>query len=138
MEYKGFIITIGVSDIESSIQFYMNALQLKRVQYESDDIAFFDLGGSQLALYPRAELAKDACTSPDGEGFSGVTLALNVESSGEVTEVLGKAVAAGGTLVKPGQAVFWGGFSGYFSDPDGHLWEIACGADDYKRELSSS
>lgn len=139
MEYKEFLVTLGVSDLKNSIRFYVNALQLEKIKYESEDVAFFDIGGgAHLALYPRTELAKDALTSPDGEGFEGITLALNVGSSSEVTEILNKAVSAGGTLVKPGQAVSWGGFSGYFADIDGHLWEIACGSEDYKKELKIS
>ncbi len=92
------------------------------------------LGGAQLALYPRTLLAEDAGVSPSGDGFAGITLAQNLNSSAEVSVALARAVEAGGTLVKPGQAVFWGGYSGYFSDPDGHLWEIACSSELYAKE----
>jgi uncharacterized glyoxalase superfamily protein PhnB len=76
-------------------------------------------------LYGREALAEDIGISGEGRGFSGVTLAHNVASEADVDRVLTEAVAAGATLVKPGQKVFWGGYSGYFADPDGHLWEVA-------------
>ena len=132
------MVTLGVSDLERSIQFYAVALELKRVPYESDSIAFFDLDGPQLALFPRAALAEDAGVSPEGEGFSGIALAQNVSSSKAVTELLQRAVKAGGTLVKSGQPASWGGFSGYFADPDGHLWEIACDSDIYAKEQTTT
>jgi len=128
------MITLGVSDLERSIRFYEAGLGFARVPFDSETIAFFDLGGSQLALYPRAALAEDAGVSPAGEGFAAFTLAQLLDSSAEVRAVLARAVEAGGTLVKPGQGVFWGGFSGYFADPDGHLWEIACNSDIYAKE----
>lgn len=132
------IITLGVSDLESSIQFYKEALDLKQTDYVSDEIAFFDLDGPQLALFPKEELAKDAGVPNDGKGFQGITLAQNVASSKEVLALLQKAVDAGGCLIKPGQPVFWGGFSGYFSDPDGYLWEIACDSDLYAKEQENT
>ena len=128
------IITLGVSDLKRSIQFYKDVLELEQTDYVSDEIVFFELDGPQLALFPKDELAKDAGVSPEGSGFQGITLAHNVASSKEVSALLQKAVDAGATLVKPGQPVFWGGFSGYFADPDGHLWEIACDSDIYARE----
>ena len=79
-----------------------------------------------MALHPWDELAKDATVPESGSGFRGVTLAHNVDSPEEVDEVLEEAVAAGATLVKPGQRADWGGYSGYFADPDNHLWEVAC------------
>ncbi|MFZ0106165.1 MAG: VOC family protein, partial [Thiobacillus sp.] len=89
------------------------------------EVAFFTLDGTWLGLYPREALAEDAGISPEGSGFSGFTLSHNVASEAEVDAVLDQAVTAGARLVKPGQKVFWGGYSGYFSDPDGHLWEVA-------------
>jgi Glyoxalase/Bleomycin resistance protein/Dioxygenase superfamily len=83
-------------------------------------------------------LARDAGVPADGAGFESFTLAWTVDSSFAVLDALDKAVAAGGTLVKHGQRVFWGGFSGYFADPDGHLWEVACGSADYAAESSSA
>ena len=91
----------------------------------SDEIAFFDLDGTWLGLYPWDKLAEDATVSLEGSGFRGVTLAHNVKSKEEVNSVISQAIGAGATLVKEAQDVFWGGYSGYFSDLDGHLWEIA-------------
>lgn len=81
--------------------------------------------GTQLALYPRAALAEDATVPAEGSGFSGITLAHNARSKEAVDALLQVAVDAGARLVKPAQEVFWGGYSGYFADPDGHLWEVA-------------
>ena len=85
----------------------------------------FQLEGSWLSLFPRGELAKDATVADDGQGFSGVTLAHNVGSKEEVDAVFSHAVSVGATAVKAPRDVFWGGYSGYFADPDGHLWEVA-------------
>jgi hypothetical protein len=89
-------------------------------------------------LYSKVALAEDAGIHPDGQGFSGITFAQNVGSSAEVTELLQRAVSAGGTLVKSGQPVFLGGFSGYFADPDGYLWEIACDSESYSKEIADT
>ena len=91
----------------------------------TESIAFFRNRDTWLALYPREALAADVGISADGSGFSGVTLAHNVRSKREVDELLQVAVEAGATLVKPAEDTFWGGYSGYFADPDNHLWEIA-------------
>lgn len=115
------VITLGVSNLQRSIRFYEMVLELKRVPYESDSIAFFDLDGPRLALYSKVALAEDVGIPPDGQGFSGITFAQNVGSSIEVTELIQRAVNAGGTLIKSGQPVFWGGFSGYFADPDSYF-----------------
>ena len=130
------VITLGVSNLQRSIRFYEMVLELKRVPYESDSIAFFDLDGPRLALYSKVALAEDVGIPPDGQGFSGITFAQNVGSSIEVTELIQRAVNAGGTLIKSGQPVFWGGFSGYFADPDGYLWEIACDSESYSKEIT--
>ena len=118
------IITLGVADLQRAINFYEKGLGLPR-KNESESIAFFDMSGTMLALYPRDELAEDITISPEGTGFQGFTLAHNVASPEEVDMTLAEAVAAGAELVKPGQAAFWGGYSGYFKDPDGFYWEVA-------------
>lgn len=86
---------------------------------------FYQLAGIILGLWGRAELAEDAQVVDTGGTFSGVTIAYNTRSHDEVDELLAQAVAAGGTLLKPAAEVFWGGYSGYFADPDGHPWEVA-------------
>ncbi|RKU35183.1 glyoxalase [Candidatus Poribacteria bacterium] len=118
------IITLGVADLQRAINFYQNGLGLPRKD-ESESIAFFDMTGTILALYPRDALAEDITISPEGTGFQGFTLAHNVASPEEVDLTLAEAVAAGAELVKPGQDAFWGGYSGYFKDPDGFYWEVA-------------
>jgi catechol 2,3-dioxygenase-like lactoylglutathione lyase family enzyme len=118
------MITLGVRDLAASVAFYAQGLGLPRME-SPPEVAFFTLDGTWLGLYGRQALAEDATVPAEGSGFTGVTLAHNVASEAEVDALLKQAVAAGGTLVKPGQRVFWGGYSGYFADPDGHLWEVA-------------
>ena len=126
MKAKISLITLGVRDLERSIAFYRDGLGLAPHNYtDGDDHVMFALEGSWLSLYPRDKLAEDATVADDGGGFSGVTLAHNEASPAEVDAVFAQAVAAGAKPVKPPQKVFWGGYSGYFADPDGHLWEIA-------------
>jgi uncharacterized protein len=118
------MITLGVKDMEKAIQFYANGLGLPRTPFEGG-AAFFTLNGSWLSLYPWNALAEDATVNASGSGFRGVTLAHVVSSKEEVRDVLNQAAKFGGKLIKPAQDVFWGGYSGYFTDPDGHLWEVA-------------
>ncbi|KJS09774.1 MAG: glyoxalase [Gammaproteobacteria bacterium BRH_c0] len=118
------MITLGVNELERSILFYEQGLGLPRMA-SPPEVAFFTLNGTWLGLFGRESLAKDAGVSATGSGFSGFSLAHNVASEAEVDAVLQQAVAAGASLVKPGQKVFWGGYSGYFADPDGYLWEVA-------------
>lgn len=118
------MITLGVRDLAASIRFYEEGLGLPRME-SPPEVAFFTLNGTWLGLYGREALAEDAGISPEGSGFSGISLAHNLASEAEVDELLEQAVAAGAKLVKPGQKVFWGGYSGYFADPDGYLWEVA-------------
>jgi len=125
LEPRVSLITLGVSDLERSIAFYRDGLGLPQRE-GPPSIAFFDLrGGTWLSLYPREALAEDATVPAEGGGFRGITLAHNVRSREEADAVMAEALAAGATLVKPAQDVFWGGYSGYFADPDGHLWEVA-------------
>lgn len=126
MDLQITLVTLGVSDLAESIRFYRDGLGLPMKERDDDtDVAFFPLDGTWLSLYPRALLAEDATVTEDGSGFSGITIAHNVSSKKEVDTVLDEAESAGGRIVKPAQEVFWGGYSGYFADPDQHLWEVA-------------
>lgn len=118
------MITLGVKDLEKSVEFYNEGLGFPKLD-SPPEVAFFTLNGSWLGLYSRDALADDAMVSPEGSGFGGFTLAHNVASETEVTQVIEQALSAGATLAKPAQKAFWGGYSGYFKDPDGHLWEVA-------------
>ena len=118
------MITLGVRDLAAAVKFYETGLGFPRME-SPPEVAFFTLNGSWLGLYSRNALAEDATVPPEGNGFEGFTLSHNVSSEEEVEKVMGQALAAGATLVKAAQKVFWGGYSGYFKDPDGHLWEIA-------------
>ena len=108
--------------MQRSLKFYREGFGLPTE--DEGRIVFFQLKGTWLALYPREKLAEDATLAREGHGFSGVTLAHNVRTREEVDAVLEEAEAAGATIVKPSQDVFWGGYSGYFADPDGHLGEV--------------
>ncbi len=118
------MITLGVRDLAASIRFYEEGLGLPRME-SPPEVAFFTLNGTWLGLYGHEALAEDAGVPAEGSGFAGIALAHNLASEAEVDELLEQAVAAGAKLVKPGQKVFWGGYSGYFADPDGYLWEVA-------------
>lgn len=124
MEQRVSLITLGVADLGRARAFY-ERLGWKRSFRKAEGVAFFQAGGMALALWPRAELAKDANVTDDGGKFTGVALAYNTRSRDEVDTVLAEAVAAGGRLLKPAQQAFWGGYQGYFADPEGHLWEVA-------------
>ncbi len=118
------MITLGVRDLSVAVRFYEDGLGLPRME-SPPEVAFFTLDGTWLALYGRDALAADATVLPDGSGFESFALAHNVESDAQVDAVIREAVIAGATLVKKPGKVFWGGYSGYFKDPDGHLWEVA-------------
>ena len=118
------MITLGVRDLALAVEFYEKGLGFPRLD-SPPEVAFFALNGTWLGLFGREALAADAGVSAAGEGFEAFALAHNVRSAEEVERVVAQAVEAGATLVKPPQPVFWGGFSGYFKDPDGHLWEVA-------------
>jgi catechol 2,3-dioxygenase-like lactoylglutathione lyase family enzyme len=117
-------VTLGVSDIARSRAFY-EKLGFKPSSASNESVTFFDAGGVVLALFGRAALAEDAKVSDTAPGFSGVAIAHNVRSEIEVAEVLAEAEAAGATITRPSGRAFWGGRTGYFKDPDGHLWEVA-------------
>lgn len=119
------MITLGVRDIARSARFYEEGLGLPRLKLDTDEVAFFPLAGAWLGLFGRDDLAADAGVAAAGSGFSGFSLAHNVSSRDEVDTTLAQAQAAGAVIVKPARATSWGGYAGYFSDPDGHLWEVA-------------
>jgi uncharacterized protein len=119
------IVTLGVADLERALQFYRDGLRWPLSSAGGGDVAFFRTGGVVLALYPRTLLAADARVADVGPGFGGITLAHNVPSAEAVDRVLAEAVAAGATLLKPAERAEWGGYSGYFADPDGYPWEVA-------------
>ncbi len=125
MEPRISIVTLGVADLQRSINFYRDGLGWPRSSAGGEEIAFFRTGGAILAVYPRDLLAADAHLPNDGRGFGGITLAHNARSKEEVDAVIAEAVAAGGTILKPAEEASWGGYSGYFADPDGYAWEVA-------------
>jgi hypothetical protein len=116
-------ITLGVADLARSRAFYAR-LGWRESSASQEGIAFFQAGSVAFALFPREALAEDANLPAAGAGFPGFTLAHNVESEAAVLALLDEAVAAGARLVRPADKVFWGGFRGYFADPDGFLWEV--------------
>ncbi|WP_155372210.1 VOC family protein [Catellatospora vulcania] len=119
------LVTLGVTDLPRSTAFYQ-ALGWRLSARSQPDISFFHTAGALLALYPSAELAADALQpAHEPAGFRNVTCAVCLGAEPEVDEALATAVAAGATLLKPAQKVEWGGYSGYFADPDGHAWEVA-------------
>lgn len=118
------MITLGVRNVARAVEFYERGLGLPRM-HSPPEVAFFTLNGTWLGLYGRSDLAADAGLEPEGEGFSGVALAHNVGSEAEVDALLDQAARAGGTIVRWARKTDWGGYAGYFADPDGHLWEVA-------------
>ena len=124
MEPRLTLVTLGVEDVGRARAFY-ERMGFVATGPSDGSVAFFPAGGVVLALFGRKALAEDATVEDGRAGFSGVALAHNVRSEAEVEAVLAEAAAAGGRVVKPAQRAFWGGYSGYFADPDGHLWEVA-------------
>ena len=130
MDPRISIITLGVKDLERSYAFYHEGLGLRTTRRPDQEIIFFQTGGTCLALYPLDRLAEDVGPDfPKDRGqFPGITIAHNTRTKEEVDEILKLAEKSGGKIEKPAQDVFWGGSSGYFSDPDGYLWEVTYGA----------
>lgn len=119
------LVTLGVRDLARAIRFYEQGLGLPRYPIDADEVAFFELEGSWLGLFNWGDLAADAGVDGTGSGFRGITLAHNVATPDEVDALLAEAEAAGGRIVKAASEPPHGGRSGYFADPDGHLWEVA-------------
>ncbi len=119
------IVTLGVKDLEVSRKFYTETLGWKPSTASNEGITFIQAGGVVLALFPRGELANDALVSAEGNGFSGFTMAHNVNSEKEVDDVITDLKSKGVTITKEPQKMFWGGYSSCFADPDGFLWEVA-------------
>lgn len=118
------LVTLGVADVAASRAFY-ERLGFHASGLDNDGVAFFDMNGVVLGLFGRSALAEDAGVDDDGVGFRGVACAFNLATEADVDRALAHAEACGATIVKPARKVFWGGHSGYFADPDGHLWEVA-------------
>lgn len=125
------VITIGVDDLERSLRFYRDGLGLTTEgivgqEFEHGAVVFIELQpGLRLALWPRKSIAHDTGLSPEAKSPTEFTLGHNVNSKPEVDDVMNQAKMAGAVIVKPAHDTFWGGYSGYFQDPDGHLWEVA-------------
>lgn len=124
MEQRLSVVTLGVTDLERARRFYEEGLGWRRANHHAE-VAFYQIGGAVMALYSRSALAGDAGVPDEGTGFGGIALAYNARTRDEVDAVLLAAEAAGATHLKPARDVFWGGYSGYFADPDGHVWEVA-------------
>ncbi len=125
------LVTLGVDDLERSVAFYRDGLGFPTqgivgTEFEHGAVAFFNLeGGLKLALWPRNDLAHDAGLPVTPASSTEFSLGHNVNSAGEVDRVMETARTAGAEIVKPAGTTFWGGYAGYFRDPDGHLWEVA-------------
>lgn len=124
------VLTLGVTDLERSLQFYRKGLGLSTEgivgqEFELGSVAFFELqNGLKLALWPRENIAKDTNLLDRGTSATGFTIGHNVSNKEEVDSVMNQAEAAGATIVKPAVDTIYGGYAGYFQDPDGHLWEV--------------
>ena len=125
------LLTLGVDDLERAVRFYRDGLGLRTegivgTEFEYGAVAFFDLqAGLKLALWPRESIARDTGIAPGSPNPADFTIGHNVSSKGEVDAVMEQAKRAGAVVVKPAHDTFWGGYAGYFQDPDGHLWEVA-------------
>lgn len=125
------LITLGVDDLERAVRFYRDGLGLETqgivgAEFDYGAVAFFDLqAGLKLALWPRTSIAHDTGIAPGSSSPTEFTIGHNVSSKAEVDAVMDQVTAAGAAVVKPAHDTFWGGYAGYFQDPDGHLWEVA-------------
>jgi uncharacterized protein len=124
VEQRLSMVTLGVADLARARRFYEQGLGWKRAN-KHEEVVFYQAGGMVLGLFGRDALAEDAKMPSAGSGFAGIALAYNTRERAEVDAVLAEAEAAGGRIMKPAQDALWGGYSGYFADPDGHLWEVA-------------
>ena len=124
MEQRLSLVTLGVADLARARAFYERGLGWTKNNPE-EEVAFYQLNGLILAIWTRPDLAIDSRQTDTGATFSGMALAFNTRSHDEVDEILAEALAAGGTVLKPAEETEWGGYSGYFADPDGHAWEVA-------------
>ncbi|MBA9076757.1 VOC family protein [Rufibacter quisquiliarum] len=125
MEPRITLITLGVQNVATATAFYERVFQWQPTEASQDGITFFQLNGLQLALFGRDALAEDANLSARGSGFSGFSLAHNLRSEAEVDQFFTHLQIEGVAITKMPEKVFWGGYSGYFQDLDGHLWEVA-------------
>ncbi len=125
MEQRMTFITLGVKDLNQSIDFYEIKFGWTRSELSNENIIFYELNGIHLALYDREKLAKDATVDPSGHGFRSFTMAYNARSEKEVDDLIESLRQQGVQVIKEPQKVFWGGYSSYIADPDGNLWEIA-------------
>jgi catechol 2,3-dioxygenase-like lactoylglutathione lyase family enzyme len=127
MEPRLSFVTLGVEDLQRAIRFYAGVLRLPQLE-SPPTVAFFEMGRTWLALYPAHLLAADAGVPAEGSGFPRFALAHNTRSAAEVDTLMAEVSASGGRIVKPAQRTDWGGYAGYFADPDGFLWEVAWNA----------
>jgi catechol 2,3-dioxygenase-like lactoylglutathione lyase family enzyme len=125
MDQRLTVVTLGVRDLARARKFYVDGLGWKAAKGSNEHVTFFDMGGLVLSLFGRESLAEDASLPAEGSGFSGITLAQNVADRAAVEKTLEDAARAGAKILKPAQETFWGGYSGYFADPDGNAWEVA-------------
>ena len=124
MEQRISLITLGVHDLQRSLAFF-ERLGWRRSVKAAEGVAFFQCGGIVVSLFPLTDLAKDTGVTTERSGFGGFAIAYNTRSREDVDATLAEAAAAGAEIVKPAQNAFWGGYSGYFRDLDGHVWEVA-------------
>jgi catechol 2,3-dioxygenase-like lactoylglutathione lyase family enzyme len=138
VEPRVSLITLGVADLDRSYRFYKDGLGLPTTGTPADGVVFFQTSGTTLALYPYDDLARDVGPgwNEPRSRFTGISLAHNVRERHEVDAVLELAAAAGATIVKPAADTFWGGYGGYFADPDQYLWEVAWGAFPFNQDGS--